>query len=117
MSDALHRDNEGGICWIENELMFEAWHPEATGSHKRRRFGEMQLRDDLGDEFFRGMRNVENQSVLRLFQVGELSGEDGFSGEVAVPRFDVAAHDFVGSTEIDDAHVERDGELVAVGLL
>ncbi len=118
MSDACHRDNEGGMCRIGNELMFEAIGiPRRDWSSKRRRFGEMQVGDDLGDEFLRGMRNVEDQSVLRLFQIGELSGENGFSGEVAVPRFDVAAHDFVGSTEIDDAQVEVDGELVAVGML
>src|SRR4029077_18358670 len=99
---------KAGCALIENR---QRW---AFESNQRRRFGQMQVADDRGGEFFRRMRNVEGQSVVWLFQVGELAREDGFSGEGAVPRFDVAAHQFVSSTEIDDAHIEAGGKQVAV---
>src|ERR1700740_2003460 len=111
MSDACHCDNEGGRYRIENSLMLQAMGTlRRNCSNKRRWLSEMQVGNDLGDEFFGRVQNVEYQSVLRLFQVGELSGENGFSGEVAMPRCDVATHDFVGSTEVGDAHVEFGGE-------
>src|ERR1700747_3094737 len=76
----------------------------------------MQVVDDLGSKLFGCVCYVEDERVWRLLEVGELSGEDGFSCEVAVAGFDMVAHDFVGSAEIDDAHVEACGKQVAIGL-
>jgi hypothetical protein len=77
----------------------------------------MQVGDYLGGKLLGRVRYVEVQSVVRLFEVGELASENGFACEVAVTGFDVLAHDVVSSPEIDDVHVKSCGKFVAVRLL
>src|ERR1700722_3885633 len=79
--------------------------------------GKMQLAPDLSGQLFRRVRYVQNHSVQRFFEVGELPGEDGFAGKVAAARRDVLAHDVVGSLKVDDAKVETGRKQLAIRLL
>src|SRR5438094_6596164 len=74
------------------------------------------LRCSAGDFVWRA-RDFDGERLARLFQIGELAGEDGFAREMAVARENVLTHLLVSAAQIDDAEVESRGERIAIALL
>src|SRR6266700_3265678 len=71
----------------------------AASGYQRRRFESLY---DFGDNCLRRLVDRNGQSIIRLFNIRELAGEDGFRCEVSVPGAQAASNKLIAALEINE---------------